>query len=240
MCQKDAVRTTPRWQSTCHTPPDRWRFNTQVALSTCHTSSASTVGVFRRITGLPLRLRASYLFFFSFPLFSLRGGPRGRCHGCRLQVVHSPALLEAASAPPAGCRPWPVNGQSVRLRSGSLPSCDGCCGCEAPPICGLPRAPDVGGAGSTGAQSGVRPRGALGGRDACNLWKMGFERLGGRPVCRTLNAESCNYLIILCTRVWLGLIKKKLGDPGPSQPSALPRTLSRAHKMTVTTLLPDR
>ena len=28
-----------------------------------------------------------------------------------------------------------------------------------------------------------------------------------------------------------------LGDPGPSQPSALPRTLSKAHKMTVTTVI---
>ena len=28
-----------------------------------------------------------------------------------------------------------------------------------------------------------------------------------------------------------------LGDPGPSQPSALPRTLSRARKMTVTTVI---
>ena len=28
-----------------------------------------------------------------------------------------------------------------------------------------------------------------------------------------------------------------LGDPGPSQPSTLPRTLSRAHKMTVATVI---
>ena len=42
-------------------------------------------------------------------------------------------------------------------------------------------------------------------------------------------------LFMLAARaVWCGW---DLGDPGPSQPSALPRTLSRAHKMTVATVI---
>ena len=66
---------------------------------------------------------------------------------------------------------------------------------------------------------------------------IGAESRGVEPETPKKSGIQTFFLLrvtVLISFTWCGW---DLGDPRPSQPSALPRTLSRAHKMTVPTVI---